>query len=198
MRVYNTAAPHLPTAAITDAYRLLGLNDCARRRETPFVPIKATRDRLQKRHLGAMGSKESGYTRFMRLYAMTQGNESVNAYYTRFRRVLRMQKLRMKDARDNHIYHHMFIAGLNPKINAEIFRFPQWLNTERMKFHEILGLATRAEYIVKTQTHRAKRYVNGCGQFKGTKRKSNSKPDGKLKTNREAYREGKRITHEQR
>ena len=49
------------------------------------------------------GSTESGFTRFMRLRLMTQRtNESVNAYYSRFRRTLGRQKKRMKRVDDNH------------------------------------------------------------------------------------------------
>ena len=38
------------------------------------------------------GSSESGYTRFIQLYITTQGNESVNAYYARFRHMIGKQK----------------------------------------------------------------------------------------------------------
>src|SRR5437667_9333637 len=99
------------------------------------------------------GSTESGFTRFMRLHLMTQGtNESVNAYYSRFRRTLGRQKKRMKHVDDNHIYYYMFIAGLEKETNAEVLCLPESLRIEEMEFHEVLELAKRAEQTVKTRS----------------------------------------------
>jgi len=97
------------------------------------------------------GSTESGFTRFMRLRLLTQGNESVNAYYSRFRRTLGRQKKRMKHVDDNHIYYYMFIAGLEKETNAEVLRLPESLRIEEMEFHEVLELAKRAEQTVKSK-----------------------------------------------
>src|SRR5271169_4372616 len=120
------------------------------------------------------GSKESGYTQFMRLRVMAQGKDSVNVYYARFRRMLGRQKLRMKHVRDNHVYYYMFIAGLDSKINTEVLRYAESVHMERMEFHEVLELAKRAEHTVKAQTDHAKGYVNNLGQFKGAKTKTDT------------------------
>src|SRR5437667_11670194 len=98
------------------------------------------------------GSTESGFTRFMRLRLLTQGNESVNVYYSRFRRTLGRQKKRMKHVDDNHIYYYMFIAGLEKETNAEVLRLPESLRIEEMEFHEVLELAKRAEQTVKARS----------------------------------------------
>ena len=100
----------------------------------------------------AYSSPESGYTRFMRLRVMTQGNtESVIAYYGRFRRTLNRQKKTMKHPDDKHIYNFMFIAGLRPSINAEVLRLPESLKMEDMKFNEVLELAKRGEQTINAQ-----------------------------------------------
>ncbi|TMC16245.1 MAG: hypothetical protein E6J34_20320 [Chloroflexi bacterium] len=96
------------------------------------------------------GSADTAYTRFMQLRVMTQGNESVYAYYSRFRRAQARQKKRLRPE-DNHIYYFMFIAGLEKKINAEVFRMPESLKIEDMEFHEVLELAKRAEQTVRMQ-----------------------------------------------
>ena len=139
------------------------------------------------------GSSESGYTRFIQLHITTQGNESVNAYYARFRRMVGKQKKRMKHAEDNHIYYYMFIAGLNTKINAEVLRLPESLRIEDMQFHEVLELAKRAEQTIKAHTH-----GTGVGQSEGhqarkvkTDPKSNPKPDAKG-----SHHPGQRINRE--
>jgi len=78
----------------------------------------------------AYGSTESGYTRFMRLHLTTQGqNDSVNAYYGRFRRMLSRQKKTMKHPDDKHLYHYMFIAGLKLNIYSEVLR-QRWVPSE--------------------------------------------------------------------
>src|SRR5205814_8832986 len=102
------------------------------------------------------GSTESGFTRFMCLRLLTQGNESVNAYYSRFRRTLGRQKKRMKHVDDNHIYYYMFIAGLEKETNAEVLRLPESLRIEEMEFHEVLELAKRAEQTVKARSDTGK------------------------------------------
>ena len=100
----------------------------------------------------AYGSSESGYTCFMRLRVMTQGsNDTVNAYYGHFRRMLNRQKKTMKHPDDKHLYHFMFIAGLKPNINAEVLRLPESLKMEDMKFNEVLELAKRAEQTINSQ-----------------------------------------------
>jgi len=97
-------------------------------------------------------SPESGYARFIQLHILTQGNESVNAYYARFCHVLGKQKKRMKDAEDNHIYYYMFIAGLNKKIKATVLHFRESLHIEDMQFHEVVKLAKCAEQMVKAHS----------------------------------------------
>ena len=129
------------------------------------------------------GSSESGYTRFIQLHITTQGNESVNAYYARFRRIVGKQKKRMKHAEDNHIYYYMFIAGLDKKINAEVLRLPESRHMEDMEFHEVLELAKRAEQTVKAHTQ-VTTVGEGRGQGQGHARKvrTNLKPDLKPNT----------------
>jgi hypothetical protein len=109
----------------------------------------------------AYGSTESGYTRYIRLQFMTQGNDSVNTYYGRFRRMLNRQKKTMKHPEDKHIYHYMFIAGLKPKINAEVLRLPEAIKMEEMKFNEVLELAKRAEQTIDLQLNPIKRSDEG-------------------------------------
>src|SRR5438552_10481775 len=117
------------------------------------------------------GSTESGFTRFMRLHLMTQGtNESVNAYYSCFRRTLGRQKKRMKHVDDNHIYYYMFIAGLEKKTNAEVLRLPESLRIEEMEFHEVLELGKRAEQTVKARSDTGKNTAD-CGRAQKTKNK---------------------------
>ena len=92
------------------------------------------------------GSTELGFTRFMCLRLMTQGtNESVNAYYSRFRHTLGRQKKRMKHVDDNHIYYYMFIAGLEKETNAEVLRLPnhfvskKWSSTRFWNLQSVLN-----------------------------------------------------------
>ena len=122
------------------------------------------------------GSSESGYTRFIQLHITTQGNESVNAYYARFRRMVGKQKKRMKHAEDNHIYYYMFIAGLDRKVNTEVLRLPESLHIEDMEFHEVLELAKRAEQTVRSHAHLTNRSQD---QTKKIKANTNVKPDRK-------------------
>src|SRR5436190_24389702 len=116
------------------------------------------------------GSTESGFTRFMRLRLMTQRtNESVNAYYSRFRRTLGRQKKRMKRVDDNHIYYYMFIVGLEKETNAEVLRLPESLHIEEMEFHEVLELAKHAEQTVKARSDTGK---NTAERGRGEKTKN--------------------------
>src|SRR5437667_4277749 len=123
------------------------------------------------------GSTESGFTRFMRLHLMTQGtNESVNAYYSRFRRTLGRQKKRMKHVDDNHIYYYMFIAGEEKETNAEVLHLPESLRIEEMEFHEVLELAKRAKQTVKARSDTRKSSTDHG--HKKTKNKPNPRQNG--------------------
>jgi hypothetical protein len=108
----------------------------------------------------AYSSTKSRYTRFMRLHLVTQAqNDSVNAYYSRFRRMLSRQKRTMKHSDDKYIYHYIFIAGLRLNINAEVLRLPESLKIEEMKFNEVLELAKYAEQTINSQLN-VKRYTD--------------------------------------
>src|SRR5277367_4844491 len=136
----------------------------------------------------AYGSSESGYTRFIRLHVMTQGNnDSVNAYYGRFRRMLNRQKKTMKHPDDKHLYHFMFIAQLKPNINAEVLHLPESLQMEDMKFNEVLELAKRAEQTINSQLN-IKCSIDASGDRKvKTKDRSDSgkRPSHSVEVNRE-------------
>jgi hypothetical protein len=122
------------------------------------------------------GSSELGYTRFIQLHITTQGNESVNAYYARFCRMIGKQKKQMKAAENNHIYYYMFIAGLDKKINGEVLRLPESLHIEDMEFHEVLEFAKCAKQTVKSHAQ-----VTGVAQGQGyaKKVKTDLKSDAK-------------------
>ena len=87
------------------------------------------------------GSPESGYTRFMHLRVMLQGNDSLNKYYGCFRRMLGHQRKPMRDPEEMHVYHYMFLAGLKKEVNGEVLRMPESLHMQDMKFSEVLELA---------------------------------------------------------
>jgi len=80
------------------------------------------------------GSSESGALHNI-CSTSPQGNETVNAY-ERFHRMLEKQKKRVKNAEDNHIYHYMFIVGLD-KINGEVLRLPESLRIEDIEMRSL-------------------------------------------------------------
>ena len=88
--------------------------------------------------------------------------------------MLSKQKKRMKHVDDNHVYHYMFVAGLEKRINAEVLRLPESLHIEEMEFHEVLELAKRAEQTVKSHTNSTVQ-----GQAKLTKAKPSMRPNDK-------------------
>ena len=117
-------------------------------------------------------SSESKYIQYMHLSVMTQDKNSVTVYYARFRRMHEKQKQCMKDSLNNHIYYYMFIADLNKKINAEVLRFPESLKIEKMKFHEVLKLAKRAEQTIRSQMNFVKSFNMKLNHSKKVKFKS--------------------------
>ena len=96
------------------------------------------------------GSGESGFTRFVALHAVTQGRtDSVNAYYSRFRRILNRTLEPKSTSQPIHIY--MFVLGLKPTIAAEFRRYPESVRMQELNWQQVRELAKRAENTIRQQ-----------------------------------------------
>jgi hypothetical protein len=101
----------------------------------------------------AYGSMETGLMKWIRLSQLTQkSEETVDTYYTRFRRCVSTQMNRMKHPDDIHIYNFMFIEGLQKEIRAEVLHLPEARTIEELKLQDTLELAKRAAQSAKLRS----------------------------------------------
>ena len=96
------------------------------------------------------GSHETGYSRWCRLRDTKQGdNESMDAYYWRFYKILSRQTRRMTCPDDNFIYNFMFVDGFKDVVFPVFMRLVGSREMGDDSLQDILELAKRAESIVR-------------------------------------------------
>jgi hypothetical protein len=99
------------------------------------------------------GSMDTGYMKWLRLRQLTQSStETVDSYYSRFRRRMSTQVKRMRDSGDNFIFNFMFLDGLKKEVNAEVLHLSEARTVEQLTLQDTLELAKRAEQSAKMRS----------------------------------------------